>query len=483
MVFEAWIFGESVVGLEMIVYQNGGFRRRPMNRALQILIFMAVALLIGCRASYEQASLDDLSRVERELSALPEEPPLAEALDADGTLEGYVAVALRQSPELRASFERWRAATERVSQARRLPEPTLSYGYFIQQVETRVGPQRHRVGLSMSFPWPTKLTAGADAASVAARSQQRRFEAKALAIGRRVAETYWQLWRLQQVREVQRDQLEVLRALSEATGARVAVSSANLADLNQVDLSVTRAEDSLASLDQREQALMATLIAELGARGERELPITPTAEPAGGVPAIRRSGLVELAEEHPNVHALELMGESSLAAARRARADRGPSFTVGVDWIETGEAVDPNTPGSGTDPVMVMVGLRLPLWAYAYRGAEAEAEARAEAYRADALAAENRAEAAVVQALAAIRDADRRIGLYRDTLIPQAEAVYISVVGAYQAGRSTIASTLLAQRELLELQYGLIAAQAAHEVAWARLEEVTGQDIEREESR
>lgn len=453
-----------------------------MNRgALAIAALFAPLLTAGCAATYQEATEADLAHAGRGLDPLPGdgEPRSVDGeLDVNGTLESYVATALRQSPSLRAAFERWRAAIHRIPQARRLPEPTLTYGYFIQSVETRVGPQRHRVGLSMGFPWPTKLTAGADAASIAARSKQRRFEARALAISRGVAVVYWQLWLVERTREVQRDQLEVLRSLSEATRIRVEVSSAILADLNQVDLAVSRIEDILSGLDERERALSAQLLAAIGSPSGRPTPINPVQAPAGGVPTGSRAELIDAATSHPQVEALELMSESSLSRVRHARADRAPSFMVGLDWIETGEALDPNMAGSGTDPVIVMLGLRLPVWTYAYRGAEEEARSESEAFHADAIDASNQAEAALEQALSAIRDADRRISLYGDTMIPQAEAAYLSVVGAYQTGRSTVAATLIAQRELLELQLGLVRAQAEHAIAWARLEQVVGREVE-----
>lgn len=447
-----------------------------------IATLIASLSITGCAATYQESTEADLAHARRGLDPLPGdgEPEIVLVeLDVDGSLESYVATALRQSPSLRAAFERWRAAIHRIPQAHRLPEPTLTYGYFIQNVETRVGPQRHRVGLSMGFPWPSKLTAGADAASIAARSKQRRFEARAHFIGRRVAEVYWQLWLVQRAREVQRDQLEVLRGLSEATRARVEVSSAILADLNQVDLAVSRIEDVLSGIGERERALSAELLAAIGSPSGRSTPIDPAQAPDGGLPAESRAALVEAATSHPRVEALELMSESSLSKVRRARADRAPSFIVGLDWIETGDALDPNTSGSGTDSVIVMLGLRLPLWAYAYRGAEEEARSESEAFRAEALDESNYAEAALEGALSGIRDAHRRILLYRHTLIPQAEAAYASVVGAYQTGSSTVAATLIAQRDLLDLELGLARAQAEHAITWARLEQVAGRAIER----
>ena len=142
-----------------------GMTRKRKHSAvlLTVMLGLAQAMLAGCRGTYESATRDELataaSIVAREEAQPESEPAL------DGSLSSYVAFALARSPELRASFERWRAATMRISRARRIPEPIIKYSYFVRSVETRVGPQEHKLSLMQAFPWPTALSAGADAAS------------------------------------------------------------------------------------------------------------------------------------------------------------------------------------------------------------------------------------------------------------------------------------------------------------------------------
>lgn len=439
---------------------------------------MAVAVIAaGCAATYQESTEADLTAAAEGLEPLPADDDARPPTSFDGSLETYQALAMRRSPALRATFERWRAAVHRIPQARRLPEPRLTYGYFIQSVETRVGPQRHRLGVRWAFPWPSKLTRGADAASASALAAQRRFETQALSLRQQVAEVYWEIWHIERQRGIQADQLEVLQALSQSTRVRVEVSAANLADLNQVDLRTARAADRLDGFDEAETMASARLLALVGAPSGADTPVTPAMLPVAALPAAPRGELVMDVRAHPQLNAPRLMSEAAEQRSRRARADRAPDFSVGLDWIETGEAVDPNMAGSGTDPVIAMVGLSIPL-VYAEQAAERQALAEAEAFRADALDARYQAEAELDRALASIRDAARRIELYENTLIPQAEVTYASVVGAYQTGRSTIAAALLIQRDLIELQVGLAHARRDHAVAWARLEFLVGHDVE-----
>ena len=52
---------------------------------------------------------------------------------------------------------RWEAVEARLPAAGALPDPELTYGYFLESVETRVGPQNQKFGLSQKIPWPARL--------------------------------------------------------------------------------------------------------------------------------------------------------------------------------------------------------------------------------------------------------------------------------------------------------------------------------------
>ncbi|HUT78731.1 MAG TPA: TolC family protein [Polyangia bacterium] len=447
------------------------------HHLVHLVVFVSLAWA-GCSGAYEQEARRDISSFQKQYSAPAGHAPDAPPGDLERGLPGYVAYAMAKSPELRAGFERWQASVYEISRARRLPEPTLSFAYFVQSVETRVGPQIARVSLQQTFPWPTKLTAGADAASARARALQRQFDARALALTQRIADVYWRIWLVRQARSIHREHLEVLRSLSESVLARVATGAATLADQQQVDLAAARLEDLLAGLDEAERAAEARLRAAIGARGSIAVP-TPGAPPDAELPSESESDLEGSARSHPTVAAFELLAESEDWVARREEADRFPGLTIGADWIITGESGMPDVPDSGKDAVVVGAGIRVPLWQASYSDSVAAARSMADAQRAEARAAADQAVAQLASDLSSVRDAVRRVRLFRETLVPQAEAAYASVLGAYVSGRGTVAQTLLAQRDLLELRVEFDQSRADYAQGWARLEQVVGREIAR----
>ncbi|MBT8467839.1 MAG: TolC family protein, partial [Deltaproteobacteria bacterium] len=390
----------------------------------------------------------------------------------------YIARAFANSPELRASFEEWRAALTRPVQARKLPELLLTYGGFIRAVETRVGPQRHRLGAMQWFPWPSRLTAGVDAAAYAALSSQQRFEAHALDVAAQVARAYWRLWFVQKNKLVQRDQREILVSFSKQVRARLEAGETGLSDLAQVDLSISRVSDVIAGLDEAERSAVAELVRVIGAEDGTPTPIEPELDPPPPLlPEPAESDLKAAAIEHPRVVSMASMSESADERARAVKGERAPSFGFGLDWIVTGETSGPAAADSGQDAVIGVVALKVPVSGGAYRAAESEARAESAMYRARERAARDRAVAELNQTLANLRDAVRRVHLYESTLVPQAETTYSSTLDGYQSGRSSLAEVLMAEKDLLQLALGLFEAHASYGTIWAELERVVGQPV------
>jgi outer membrane protein TolC len=345
----------------------------------------------------------------------------------------------------------------------------LSFGYFLRTAESPIAPDQGRIGLQQAFPWPTKLTAGADAASAGARAMQAEFEARALAVSQRVANAYWNLWQLRRTRSIHREHLDVVRSLSQSVRARIASGTAMLADLQQIDLTAARLEDGIRGMDETERAFEARLRETIGLEPHVVVP-TPKPPEHAALPSLGADVLREAARSHPMIASRGFMAESADSSARAEAADRLPSFLVGVSWMISADAGMPGGVDFGA-------GVSLPLWQGSYSDAIEAARADAHAQRAEQQTLVNRAFAELEATLSGVRDAARRVHLYENTLVPQAESAYESVLGAYTVGRGSVAETLLAQRDLLDLRVELDRARADHARSWARLEEVTGREL------
>jgi outer membrane protein TolC len=78
------------------------------------------------------------------------------------------------------------------------------------------------------------------------------------------------------------------------------------------------------------------------------------------------------------------------------------------------------------------------------------------------------------QAQIAVLSAEKRVKLYRDTLLPQAEASFKASTAAYQNNRAEFMSLIDAQNLLLDIQTAYYKASAESDAGMAQLERAIG---------
>jgi outer membrane protein TolC len=186
-----------------------------------------------------------------------------------------------------------------------------------------------------------------------------------------------------------------------------------------------------------------------------------------------------LKERNPELKAIDSMAAKEKAAADLARKEFFPDITVGLDYIETDTARMAGTPDSGKDPVVGMISINLPVWRDKYRAAEREARARQEASLRERTDRENRLIADLGMALYGFRDAERKIDLYRDTLVPKAKQSFEVAQRAYEAGNADFLDVIDAQRALLEFELSYERALVNRAQRLAEIEMLVGIEVPR----
>lgn len=435
-------------------------------------IYLSLCLAIGGCSSAPSVSVRETLKAHRAL-----ERPRHEHARPTETLSGYITFAATRNATLMAAYRRLQATTLRANAAGTPDDPTLSIGVFVRAVETRVGPQRARLGIQQRLPWPSRFGYEQTAASEAAAALASRLEGAILDVRAAVGEIYFRLWAVRETKAIHEHHLSVLTALSETVRARVSTGATGLADQQQVDLKAAQLEDMLNGMDEEILTIEAELRAVLGMRDQGPL-ATADAPPPAHIPAESIEALREAALAHPYVDAHRRNAAAHRAAASAQGTKALPSFTVGADWIITDEARMDGVDDSGKDAVAVSLGMSVPLYQGAYDAAAKAEQAEARAAEADADAARDRLAYLVTKHLSDVRDAARRVGLYEHTLVPQAESAYSSVLGAYVSGKGTVAQILMAEQTLLALKVELVTARARHASRWASLEQVVGRPVQ-----
>jgi outer membrane protein TolC len=154
-----------------------------------------------------------------------------------------------------------------------------------------------------------------------------------------------------------------------------------------------------------------------------------------------------------------------------------PDVQLGVDYIATGESVNPGVSDSGKDPVMVMFSVDIPMWYGKKRAALAEAEHQYHASIADLQNSRNQLNADLKMALFEFQDAERKFKLYQTTLTTLARNSLNVARESYEGGRVEFSELIDAQRLLLEFQLSYERARTDHEISLAKIERILGRKL------
>ncbi|MDA0989922.1 MAG: TolC family protein [Verrucomicrobia bacterium] len=398
-----------------------------------------------------------------------------DARDEHPTLSDYLADAALHNPGLEAAFNRWKAALERIPQMNALPDPKLTYAYFIETVETRVGPQRQRIGVTQRFPWFGTLGLRGDVAGEAAAAAYQAYEATKLKLFYAVKHAYYEYYYLARSIAITEDNIHLLKHLEGVAQARYK-AGAPIAGVIKAQVELGKLDDRRRTLMSMREPMAARLNAALGRSVDRELP-WPREAPRQMVDFTDDAILADFRASSPSLLGLDhevLKEEKALRLARKAGY---PAFMLGVDYIETGEALNPSTVDSGKDPLVGMVGIDIPIWRDKLRAGVREAQYRVESATQTRMDQELVQAADIKMALFGFRDAERKINLYGSTLIPQTEQALHVAEEAYRAGHVDFMSLIDAERLLLEFQLAHVRAQVDREQQLALIEMLVGKSF------
>ena len=367
------------------------------------------------------------------------------------TVSEYLALAAKNNAGLKAAFNEWKAAAEAVGQARALPDPRFTYGYFIDEVETRVGPQRQKFGISQTFPWLGKIEARTDAAAAMAKAARKKYEAKKLELFYEVKSVYYEYTYLYTAIEKTKQNLDLVGYLEQVALSRYAASSGSHPDVIRAQIEVARLDDKVTTLEQLRKPIVAKLNSVLNRKVGKALP-RPSRSDYASMEIDRNKLLAKIDKFNPQIGTLK----HTIAAAEQkvtlAEKRFYPDITFGVDWIETDDAIATGVRDSGKDPVIAMFSVNIPLWADSYKAGVRQAKANLRKAGAAKRQKQNDIRAAAVRVLFDIEDSRRKVKLYSDILLPKANEMLAASEAAYKAGEIDFLSLIDAQQTLLSFE-------------------------------
>jgi len=384
------------------------------------------------------------------------------------TLDEYLVMATDSNASLKAKFFQYQAALEQVPQVGSLPDPEVSFGYFISPVETRVGAQEARFGAMQMFPWFGALGAKKDVKTEMAKAKYEEFEQAKNDLFYKVKEAYHNLYELEQSIRITEAHVEILRTFESLATTKFENNKAGMVDVLRIQMEIAELENTLLLLKDKQVPLTTTFNQHLNRSSETEVVLPDTLEVIELL--LNKNAITESIQadndQLQSIEHMQLATEHSVKAAKKMGA---PSFGLGMNYVIVSERTDMMVPDNGQDAFMPMLSIKIPLYRGKYKAMVKEADLNLQALESIETEYRNMLQTNLEMAWVEYTDAGRRITLYQKQMKIAEQAQNI-LVESYSTNAKDFEEILRVQRMLLKYELEIIKAVADKNTAVAKIE-------------
>lgn len=385
------------------------------------------------------------------------------------TLEEYFQIAAENNPGLQAKYKNFEAAMQRITQVRSLPDPNLSFGYFISPVETRVGPQQARFSLTQMFPWFGTLGAQENAATLMAEAKYQEFLDARNKLYYQVSAAYYPLYELQRLIDIEKENQRILSSYKEIATVQFQNDKGSMVDVLRVDIMLKDANTELSILNQKRKPLETRFIKLLNRDDGEFIEVRDSLNVQKIDHDLRKDSLLVL---NPLLAELDLKIQASEAQEQAAIKQGLPKFGLGLDYVIVGERTDASIQDNGKDIFMPMVTMSIPIFRGKYKAATEEAQLMQESYAYQKEELENTLTSTYEIISFKIQQQAELIELY-DSQIKTSEQSLNLLFSAYSNSGKDFEEVLRMQQEILKYQKLKAIAMKEYHIAIEELNYIT----------
>lgn len=384
----------------------------------------------------------------------------------------YYEEAAKNNPELRALHNDYLATLQKVPQVGALPDPEVSFAWFISPIETRVGPQTARISGMQMFPWFGTLGQKQDAVTELARAKYELVKDLRNQLYHQVDKAWYKLYELQGAIRITEENIVILKTFESLAVTKSEQGEGSLVDVIRIQLEIAELENQVLYLEDRRAPLIADFNRVLNREATTDLLVPDSLNPA--VFELRKDEVLDsIRQTNYKLQSIKNRQESVLHSKEIAKRDGLPSFGVGLNYFLTSPRKELDFPGNGKDALAPMVSVRVPLQRKKYdaKVLETDIQLRALQFTEDDI--ENKLTTQLEDAWAEFTDAKRRRALYNSQKVKAQQAVEI-LLNTYVTGGKDFEEILRLQRMLLKYELELIRADKDEYIHVSRMKSLLG---------
>jgi outer membrane protein TolC len=360
--------------------------------------------------------------------------------------------ALSNNGNVIAAKARYNAALQQIQIVGAYPEPKLMLGGFVEPVETRNGPMQMKIGVQQRIPWHKRLEGKSDKQRATAQAAAADVVNVQLKLRAEIATLWAKRILLERSIAINNTQAKVMHHIENLVIAKFETGRASQSKVLRSQLATTKLQDRIFSLEAAAELIDSKIFAATTVHGntinwaEQEYPLQH----------LTLDNYLSTAER-PQLMKLEFMMRAAAHEVSVANDLQIPDFMIGVDYTMIGDGY-PSMTTSGDDAIGVQLSFDLPFGNRPYAALVLAAEQKQQALKWQLQQATRNSDAEITNALTMRDDANRRVELYRNKLLPRAESTLEATLQSFQANQSSLQDVLDASTLILDYQLQLETA-------------------------
>jgi outer membrane protein TolC len=365
------------------------------------------------------------------------------------TLELLLALAAVRSPDVRASHQNWRAAVRRFDQASYLEDLMVQYRAFARELDTKVGPQKHKEMPGKTFAFPSALTLKGQMVDVGAELARLEYQTKLRQQLNAMARAFFDAQYLTRAVRIARENRELVAQMVEFASARLRVAGGTQADALKAQSMLALLDNKIRTIEKRQATVWDRIASMLNLKGFNGHDLE---EADLSLPAIdEKEALGRASTGKQEWQAAKARLEQMRLMVRLAETMVLPRGSVGLSQLapSVGAEAGPTRKASAAFPARPMVDLqRAGFGANAAWIDELRVRTRQAEEALTATSAQSRF--AVEQALSTVKIARDDLSVYRDDVEPRARQALQSTSDRYNKALIPFVEYLDAMRSVLD---------------------------------
>ncbi|MBI4929219.1 MAG: TolC family protein [Bacteroidetes bacterium] len=390
-------------------------------------------------------------------------------------LNAYLKTASENNPALKSAFSEYRAALEKLPQAKALPDPNLMFQYFTTPLYLEMGKERFTLSASQTFPWFGQLKAQEQAAAEMAKSKYESFINERNKLFKEVKEVYFKLYVQHKSVQLSNENLELLRSMRELAKIKFETGKGSFVNVLRSDMEIAELENKLAYLKDSELPLRAELEKFLNTKISTSL-VFPDTLWKDSLPDAKTVLMDSIAAHNPSLKQIDYDIASWEKQMEAAKKTGYPSFTIGATYMNMSKRIETNghIHNNGKDMYMFPeIGVMIPLNRKKYNAMVNEAKYNSESSTYEKVNRSNELNSELETGYRDYLDAQRRMILYT-RLYNLAKNARELLLSTFSAAGTDFEEVLRMQQEELMYALELEDARAMLNASVATINYLTG---------